>query len=176
MAMSELGRNVVVAVTSGVIALVTALAVTRLTAENGNAQLAAQLQESRAAEARAKNAAIYQEVLAAGDAIFRTLEPYAACVRRLDSRSRCVGPYRAAVSRWDKALNALYVYGSDAAWVASINMANALVDAANAAGKQGGPNETPYLGTYAGLQRIMCRELSTSPGARCGHPPRHKLK
>jgi hypothetical protein len=199
----NLHRDVSIAVLSGVIALVTALVVALISVQNANSNLSKDLNasqraqtnefmESRQAEARGRNAAIYQEVLAAADASFRNDRMIRVCLLlfRPDFRQvveECLKRYDPDPTRgrYQKAINVLYLYGSDNAWKAQENLTKSLVTGRpefyrydvtrEVVARANWQIEGLFPPAYAALQQIMCRELSTQAVARCEHAPPNGL-
>lgn len=121
--------------------------------------------------ARGRNGAIYQEILASADAIYfgRAL-CYAEPERFADRTPRC----DEAIARYRKAVNALYIYGTDAAWTTGERLTKALLNSVYAYRPPRGvtpePADPAYIRAFAQFQQIMCRELSVSTGTRCKVP------
>jgi len=181
---SRFGRDVLIALISGIIAL----GVSLVTVISTNASLtkslgasregqANEFRETREAEARNKNAEVYQALLAAADAYYVSFDSLCEDTSPGENASwvgtpdepRCEKAYldsRNLEDRYNHAANALYIYGSDEAWQAYSKIDQALDKAIYTKEDDG------YDSAYGKFQQVMCHDLSAVPGGRCDKAPR----
>jgi hypothetical protein len=100
-----------------------------------------------------------------------------------DARCRAiVGDWSKANDRYRKAVDSVYLYGTDGAYSAQHRLSRAIDFSRLIRGSNGGGifgrgiygytfKFQEYRAAYSAFQTVMCREVSPTPGKRCDGPP-----